>query len=47
LGVIILGLGLSLQIADFTRAPRFPKAVAVGLAGWSAGTDPGPTLSRS
>ncbi len=31
LGVIMLGLGLSLQIADFTRVVRFPKAVFLGL----------------
>lgn len=31
LGVIMLGLGLSLTIADFTRVVRFPKAVIVGL----------------
>jgi bile acid:Na+ symporter, BASS family len=31
LGVIMLGLGLSLTVADFTRVVRFPKAVIVGL----------------
>jgi len=31
LGVIMLGLGLSLTIADFTRVIRYPKAVFVGL----------------
>ena len=31
LGVIMLGLGLSLTIADFTRVVRYPKAVVVGL----------------
>jgi bile acid:Na+ symporter, BASS family len=31
LGVIMLGLGLSLTIADFTRIVRYPKAVLVGL----------------
>ncbi|MBL8521438.1 MAG: bile acid:sodium symporter family protein [Betaproteobacteria bacterium] len=31
LGVIMLGLGLSLSIDDFTRVVRFPKAVLVGL----------------
>ncbi len=31
LGVIMLGLGLSLTIADFTRVVRFPKAVIIGL----------------
>lgn len=31
LGIIMLGLGLSLQIADFTRVVRFPKAVFLGL----------------
>ena len=32
LGVIMFGLGLSLQAADLTRVLRFPKAVVVGLA---------------
>lgn len=31
LGVIMLGLGLSLTIADFKRVIVYPKAVAVGL----------------
>ncbi len=31
LGVIMLGLGLSLTVADFTRVARFPKAVVIGL----------------
>jgi len=31
LGVIMLGLGLSLTIADFTRVVKYPKAVIVGL----------------
>lgn len=31
LGVIMLGLGLSLTIADFKRVVVYPKAVAVGL----------------
>lgn len=31
LGVIMLGLGLSLSTADFTRIVRYPKAVLVGL----------------
>lgn len=31
LGIIMLGLGLSLTIADFTRVVKFPKAVIVGL----------------
>ena len=31
LGVIMLGLGLSLTVADFTRIVRYPKAVVVGL----------------
>ncbi len=31
LGVIMLGLGLSLTVADFTRIVRYPKAVLVGL----------------
>ena len=32
LGVIMLGLGLSLTVADFKRVIVYPKAVAVGLA---------------
>jgi BASS family bile acid:Na+ symporter len=32
LGVIMLGLGLSLQVSDFTRIVKFPKAVVVGLS---------------
>ena len=31
LGVIMLGLGLSLSVADFSRVVRYPKAVLVGL----------------
>jgi bile acid:Na+ symporter, BASS family len=31
LGVIMLGLGLSLTVADFTRVVTFPRAVLVGL----------------
>lgn len=31
LGVIMLGLGLSLTVADFTRVIKFPKAVLIGL----------------
>jgi BASS family bile acid:Na+ symporter len=31
LGVIMLGLGLSLSIADFKRVIQFPRAVAIGL----------------
>ncbi len=31
LGIIMLGLGLSLTIADFTRVVKYPKAVFVGL----------------
>jgi bile acid:Na+ symporter, BASS family len=31
LGVIMLGLGLSLTVADFTRVVRYPKAVIIGL----------------
>jgi BASS family bile acid:Na+ symporter len=31
LGVIMLGLGLSLSVEDFGRVIRFPRAVAVGL----------------
>ena len=32
LAVIMLGLGLSLKVSDFTRIVKFPKAVLVGLA---------------
>jgi BASS family bile acid:Na+ symporter len=32
LGVIMLGLGLSLSIADFKRVIQYPRAVAIGLA---------------
>lgn len=32
LGIIMLGLGLSLTLADFTRVARYPKPVLVGLA---------------
>jgi BASS family bile acid:Na+ symporter len=32
LGVIMLGLGLSLTLEDFKRVVRYPKAVAIGLA---------------
>src|SRR5438105_6155932 len=32
LGIIMLGLGLSLTIADFKRVVVYPKAVLVGLA---------------
>jgi BASS family bile acid:Na+ symporter len=31
LGVIMLGLGLSLTIADFTRVIKYPKAAVIGL----------------
>lgn len=31
LGIIMLGLGLSLTIADFTRVVKYPKAVMIGL----------------
>jgi BASS family bile acid:Na+ symporter len=31
LGVIMLGLGLSLTVADFTRVIKYPKAVLIGL----------------
>lgn len=31
LGIIMLGLGLSLTLADFTRVVRFPKPVLIGL----------------
>ncbi len=32
LGIIMLGLGLSLKVEDFTRVLKFPKAVIVGLS---------------
>ncbi len=32
LGIIMLGLGLSLSIADFTRVAKYPKAVIIGLS---------------
>ena len=31
LGIIMLGLGLSLTLADFARVVRYPKAVVIGL----------------
>jgi BASS family bile acid:Na+ symporter len=31
LGIIMLGLGLALTVADFTRVVRYPKAVLTGL----------------
>ncbi len=31
LGIIMLGLGLSLTVADFTRIVRYPKAAIIGL----------------
>jgi BASS family bile acid:Na+ symporter len=31
LGIIMLGLGLSLKLEDFTRVLKYPKAVIVGL----------------
>ena len=31
LGVIMLGLGLSLTLADFRRVLSYPRAVAIGL----------------
>lgn len=31
LGVIMLGLGLSLTLADFTRVIKYPKAIFIGL----------------
>lgn len=31
LGIIMLGLGLSLTLEDFTRVVRYPKAVLIGL----------------
>lgn len=31
IGIIMLGLGLSLTLQDFTRVVKFPKAVLVGL----------------
>ncbi|WP_212630372.1 bile acid:sodium symporter family protein [Pseudomonas sp. KB-10] len=32
LGIIMLGLGLSLSLADFARVAKFPKPVLIGLA---------------
>jgi bile acid:Na+ symporter, BASS family len=32
LGIVMLGLGLSLTVADFTRVMRYPKATIVALA---------------
>lgn len=32
LGIIMLGLGLSLSPADFTRVARFPKPILIGIA---------------
>lgn len=32
LGIIMLGLGLSLTVDDFKRVVKYPKAVAIGLA---------------
>ncbi len=31
LGVIMLGLGLSLTLDDFKRVARYPRAVVIGL----------------
>jgi BASS family bile acid:Na+ symporter len=31
LGIIMLGLGLSLKTEDFTRVVKYPKAVIIGL----------------
>src|ERR1041385_3063312 len=31
LGIVMLGLGLSLTVADFTRVVRYPKATIVAL----------------
>jgi len=31
LGIVMLGLGLSLTVADFVRVVRYPKAVLIGL----------------
>src|SRR5690606_28838865 len=31
LGIIMLGLGLSLTVADFKRVVKYPKAVLIGL----------------
>ncbi|MEZ0199531.1 bile acid:sodium symporter family protein, partial [Pseudomonas qingdaonensis] len=31
LGIIMLGLGLSLTLADFARVVKYPKPVVVGL----------------
>lgn len=32
LGIIMLGLGLSLTLADFTRVVKYPRPVIIGLA---------------
>ncbi|MFV3091398.1 bile acid:sodium symporter family protein [Pseudomonas sp. GW6] len=32
LGIIMLGLGLSLSLADFARVAKFPKPILIGLA---------------
>lgn len=32
LGIIMLGLGLTLSIADFTRVIKYPKAIVIGLS---------------
>jgi BASS family bile acid:Na+ symporter len=32
LGIIMLGLGLTLTVADFTRVARFPRPVLIGLS---------------
>lgn len=32
LGIIMLGLGLSLTLADFARVVKYPKPVVIGLA---------------
>lgn len=32
LGIIMLGMGMTLTLADFRRIVKFPKAVLVGLA---------------
>lgn len=31
LGIIMLGLGLSLTVADFTHVVKFPKTILIGL----------------
>ena len=40
LGIIMLGLGLSLTVADFTRVIAFPRAAAVAAANLKSLVDP-------